>query len=83
MIKFFKKNDTETIRRVWECNAAGEKITVRAVIGQVSELHSLNMIFDDGVQGNENKWLVIVRSSEIYEFDTLESAKTFCKIKFN
>lgn len=84
MIGFYKVNGTD-IRRVWECSSTGRKLTVKALIGQVKELHERDIIFHDNVRGNESKWLVITGKSDtdITEFDSLDAAKNFCREKFN
>lgn len=68
-MKITKIKDTE-IRRVWK------DANVYAIIGRVGDLAERNIIFDDNVKGNENKWLGIEDSgNKITEFETLEEAK--------
>ena len=70
-MKITKVKDTE-IRRVWK------DANVYAIIGRVGDLAERNIIFDDNVKGNENKWLGIEDSgNKITEFETLEKAKEY------
>ena len=92
MIRFYRCHGTETLRRVWDCNADGEKLFCVGLIGRVDELRGMDILFDDNVEGNEDKWLVITnpgiedpetRDPEtrivITEFDDLEAAKAYAR----
>lgn len=73
MYKFYKANGTETVRKVLDT----ETNKVVAIIGQVSEMLRLNIIFPDGTEGNGDKWLVIPKNNiaRIREYNSLEEAK--------
>ena len=80
MIKFFKGKNTE-IRKVCSCWAEGTVNRDVAVIGQVKELLEKEIIFPDNTQGNSEKWLVVMNNenTDIFEFETLECAKEYCR----
>ena len=80
MIKFSKVQSTE-IRKAIEVDENGNRIAVRAIIGQALELLKNEIIFDDNVKGNEKKWLVILEKTpdNILEFNSLDDAKSFIK----
>ena len=73
-IKFFKIKDTE-IRRAVGVDDAGVRHNVVAIIGQAKELLEKEIIFEDNVAGNEEKWLVVHVNTDVDEYDTLEAAK--------
>lgn len=79
MIKFFKVKDTE-VRKVATVDEQGKIVDFKALIGKVSELLKLQIIFPDNTKGNEEKWLVVTKDgSDIREFPSLQEAKESCK----
>lgn len=79
MTKFMRIKDTG-IRKMYECNAEGERIRVVALVGQVSELLTKDIIFDDNTDGNYDKWLILAQKGEcIIEQNTLDEAKAYAK----
>ena len=71
-MKITRVKGTE-IRRVWK-----DEHTVHAIVGKVDELFEKGIIFNDGVEGNEEKWLGIEDSgNKVTEFTTLEEAKYY------
>ena len=70
-MKITRVKETE-IRRVWK------DANVYAIIGRVDDLLKRDIIFNDNVKGNEEKWLGIEDlGNKITEFETLEEAKEY------
>lgn len=75
-IKFYKSNQAETIRKVF--NTETEKVI--AFIGRVDELIKKEIIFPDEIPYQSyNKWLSITNEEDpkIEEFSSLEEAKDY------
>ena len=75
----FKKSARADIWNVIEVlpHAPKKGKTFVGLIGQAKTLLEQNIIFEDNVKGNEEKWLAIARVNpeNAYEFDTLRDAK--------
>lgn len=74
-IKFFKRKNGANIYRAIGVDGEGIKHNVVAIIGQVKDLYEADLIFEDNVEGNEDKWLVLMKDEGISEYDSLDEAK--------
>lgn len=52
------------------------------IIGQVSDLLKMNLIYEDNTSGNFDKWLLIDRFGRCVEFDSKKDAKVAARLKF-
>lgn len=81
-IKFTKVVGTE-IRKCWEVNEQGEKVKVLGIFGTVAECFKQDIIFEDNVKGNENKWLLLTHNGDcITEYNTEEEVREVLKVAY-
>ena len=80
-LKFYKaKQDTEIIKAI-ECDEAGNKVRVFAVIVNARHAYDINLVFVSGGIPSADKWLVISNEDpeQIIEFPSKEACKDFIK----
>lgn len=53
------------------------------IIGQVSELVKMDLIYNDNTEGNMDKWLLLDKQGNCFEFDSKKEAKEAARQKFD
>ena len=80
-IRFFRKKDTEIVK-IALVHEDGTK-EVLGILGPVSDLVRLEVIFADNTEGNFAKWLIIDRDANVIgEYESKAEAKTAAEYIF-
>ena len=60
-----------------------ESGAMMCIIGQVSELLKMDLIYDVNTKGNMDKWLLLDKQGNCFEFDSKKEAKEAAIKKFD